>query len=183
MLSKFKVKLKPFVGKANKYTDSDVKIDFIKTGKPGSIKCSGLGVIESDVWGDLRWGLGPATKMRFKLLRKQDVILYFSFQHTIFEGQSITVKHNGIVLAVFKEKVKEYEVILHGVEQNTLTLEYTQWNRPPNKLFPGDNRGVAVQFRDLALVFTGGEAPLFLGIGGYCILLITVRRHCATVSQ
>ena len=169
MLREFGIKLKSFVGEANeyykvnKYTDSDVKVDFIKTGKPGSIKCSGLGVIEGDVLGGLRWGLGPATKMRFKLARKQDVILRFSFQLTFFEEQSITVKHNGVVLAVFKEEVKEYKVILHGVEQNTLTLEYTQWNRLPNKLFPGDNRGVAVQFRDLVLVFTGGKAPLFLG--------------------
>ncbi len=167
MWHKLRRKIKSFIRKVNPGDKNSMQayhmqIDLVEKSKPVTIRYSGLSRIEKNGENHWRWGLGPASTIRFSLLRKQNIIFKISFLSP-FAGQSITLKHNNTVLAEFVGKDIEKEVVMHGNIHNTLTLEYTHWDKPP-KLFPNDPRPLAVQFSTLAIVSADEEPFSFPGM-------------------
>ena len=130
-------------------------IDLLKINRPIDVRTFGLSVIERNHRKTWRWALGPCTTLEFSLTRRQNLILKAAFESP-FEGQSVVVKHNGVVLGELETSGVRQEVVIQGMEQNTITLEYTHWDKPP-KQFPDDSRQLAANFSSLALVTTNGE--------------------------
>ena len=166
MLSELGRNIKSFIRNVNPDDNYSMKayhmqLDLLEKNKPLAFRNRGLANIEKNGKKSFRWGLGPASTIIFSLLRKQDIVLKISFLSP-FVGQSITVKHNGVVLAKLIEPGIEKEVAMHGTEQNHLILEYSHWDKPP-KLFTDDPRPVAAQFYTLAIAFTDEEPFSFPG--------------------
>ncbi len=131
-------------------TDNPTCIDFLKFNKSLDVRADGLSVVEKNDWGTWRWGLGPGTTLRFSLDREQELILKLRFKSP-FEGQSIVLKHNDVVLTELNQQGVDIEVAIHGLRENTIALEYAHWDKPP-KLFPDDIRPLAANFSYLALI-------------------------------
>ena len=140
----------------------NARLDFLKANRPLDVRCDGLSAIERDPHRVWRWGLGPRTTLTFALRGEQDIVLNVSFTSP-FSGQSIVVKHNHVIVAELTRAGVGHDVALRGVEQNTLTLEYTRWDTPP-KLFPNDARPVAAAYSSLALASADG-GPLAFPVG------------------
>jgi MoaA/NifB/PqqE/SkfB family radical SAM enzyme len=134
----------------------DTGIDFLEINKPLDVRPEGLSVIENNDRSTWRWGLGPCTSLKFSLTHPQKLILKVAFESP-FEGQSVVVTHNDTALAELEGSGLEQEVAIHATLQNTISLEYSDWDQPP-KRFPDDPRPLATQYSCLTLV-SGDGAP------------------------
>ena len=112
-----------------------------------------------------RWGLGPATRLDFRLKKAQALALTLRFT-TPFEG-TVTVIVNGKVLTRMSPPPNEVaEHILsfraHS-EANQIVLRYSEWNGRlgrSERLFPDEPQPLAVRFDKLRLSGPRLQVPL-----------------------
>jgi len=100
-----------------------------------------------------RWGLGPATRLTFRLEESQWLGLELRFT-TPFEGP-ITVEVNGEVIARMSpvpNEIVERTLPFRGrAGENRIVLRYSRWNGRPERLFPDERQSLAVRFERLRI--------------------------------
>lgn len=108
-----------------------------------------------DTISDCRWGLGPETKLEFKLPQSQTVALSFRFDNPI-PDQNVVVEANRATILSFDNmkggNTVDTIIKFQGIKgTNSVTFKYTSWNHHKIILAPNDNQPMAILFRKLLI--------------------------------
>lgn len=133
-----------------------VKFNLLESRNPYGLTITGLSEIEQDQQNNRwRWGLGPETRLSFKLSTSQKIVLSFSFNNPI-DNQEVLLKVNGQVirniLNISENKVKEDLIEFTGKKGiNNIVFKYKDWNQNNISFAPKDKRNMAIYFTKLKL--------------------------------
>ncbi|MBD2015750.1 hypothetical protein H6F96_17470 [Microcoleus sp. FACHB-53] len=127
--------------------------------KPNSEKTflaiRGLNPLAKDTISDCRWGLGPESKLEFKLPQSQTLAVSFRFDNPI-PGQDVVVEANGATILRLERmtggNTVDKTIKFQGVKGlNYVTFKYRSWNHNKIILVPNYNQPIAVLFRKLLI--------------------------------
>ena len=130
-------------------------VDLLR-GQPAKLAALGLEPTDSDSTASWRLGLGPRTELLFSLPENANIVLTMAFQQ-LMPRQTVTVSFNGVVVEALEceERCSTYRryVLPGGRGNNSIRIDYSDWNGLAAQIIPNETRPLAVSFTRLTLDF------------------------------